>query len=84
MDVQQDFQDLLELLNKFSVKYMIIGGYALAYHGAPRYTGDIDIFVKPDSENAEKIINTLDEFVKNKRATGRKKDMSDLEALGFE
>ena len=41
---------------------MIVGGYALAYHGAPRFTGDIDVFVKPDRENAARIINALDDF----------------------
>lgn len=46
MEVQPDFRDLLALLNKHKVEYMIVGGYALAFHGAPRYTGDIDIFVK--------------------------------------
>jgi hypothetical protein len=127
---------------------MIVGGYALAYHGFPRYTGDIDIYVKPDIQNASKIIIALNEFgfgslgiqkedlespnkvvqlgvppiridiitsisgltwdetyphsvngkygdtpvkfiglkelILNKRAIGRKKDISDLESLGEE
>lgn len=62
MEVQPDFKNLLELFNAYKVKYMIVGGYALAYHGAPRYTGDIDIYVKPDSQNAERIMKALDEF----------------------
>jgi len=41
---------------------MIVGGYALAYHGAPRYTGDIDVFVKPDRKNAHRIVKVLEEF----------------------
>jgi hypothetical protein len=41
---------------------MIVGGYALAFHGAPRYTGDIDVFIKPDKENAQRIIKVLEEF----------------------
>ncbi|MBA7656338.1 hypothetical protein ES703_64262 [subsurface metagenome] len=53
MEVQPDFKGLLELFNAHKIKYMIVGGYALAYHGAPRYTGDIDIYVKPDLQNAE-------------------------------
>lgn len=148
MEVQQDFKDLLELLNAHKVQYMIVGGYALAFHGVPRYTGDIDIYVKPDNHNAKLIMNALidfgfgsigltsedfaqpdkvvqlgvppvridiitsisgvswedavtncthgnygnvpvkyiglNEFIKNKRSTGRKKDLSDLEALGEE
>jgi len=47
MEVQKDFRDLLELLDTHKVEYMIVGAYALAFHGAPRYTGDMDIFVKP-------------------------------------
>lgn len=52
MDVQPDFKELLVLFNTHHVEYMIVGGYALAYHGAPRYTGDLDLFVKPGLQNA--------------------------------
>ncbi|RKX78955.1 MAG: hypothetical protein DRP87_04920 [Spirochaetes bacterium] len=62
MEVQQDFRELLELFNKHRVDYIIIGSYALGFHGAPRYTGDLDILVKPDHANAEKIMHALDEF----------------------
>ncbi len=41
---------------------MIVGGYALAYHGSPRYTGDINIFIKPDSFNTKRILAALDDF----------------------
>ena len=148
MEIQTDFKELLELLNVHNVEYMIVGGYALAFHGAPRYTGDIDLFIKPDKENAQRIMRTLDEygfgsvgielsdleyenkviqlgvppvridiitsisgvkcedafsskvkgqygdvpvyyigldqFIKNKKSIGRKKDMADLEALGID
>jgi hypothetical protein len=148
MEVQQDFKELLELFNAHEVNYIIVGGYALAYHGAPRYTGDIDLFVKPDAENASRILIALrefgfgsvglttedfessnkvvqlgyppvrvdlitslsgvswseaydhceegvygdiptfyigrDQYILNKRASGRKKDLADLEALGEE
>ncbi len=43
MEAQKGFKDLFELLNAHKVEYMIVGAYALAFHGAPRYTGDIDI-----------------------------------------
>jgi aminoglycoside-2''-adenylyltransferase len=146
MEVQSDFKELLELFNSHKVDYLIAGGFALAYHGAPRYTGDIDLYVKPEAENAHRIINSLqdfgfgsldlvkedfmetgqiiqlgmppgridiitsisgvgweeakagkvtgtcgevpvsflgrEQFVKNKKATGRSKDLADLEALG--
>ncbi len=55
-------QNLLELLAAHRVEYMIVGGYALAFHGAPRYTGDMDIFVKPDPENAQRVIAALNDF----------------------
>jgi len=148
MEVQPDFRELLALFNANQVDYMVIGGYALAFHGAPRFTGDLDIFVKPDPENARCIVEALDQFgfksvdlsvddfqapdqvvqlgvppvrvdiltsitgvswaeaasgrvegrygeipvyyigreqfAANKRATGRKRDLADLEALGEE
>ena len=62
MEIQQDFKELLELFNTHDVEYMIVGGYALAFHGAPRYTGDIDIFVKAEEDNAVKVMAALDEF----------------------
>jgi len=62
MEVQQDFKDLLELFNKHKVDYIVVGGYALGFHGAPRYTGDLDIFVRPDAVNARRIMQALDEF----------------------
>jgi predicted nucleotidyltransferase len=62
MEVQKDFKELLELFNAHKVRYLIIGSYALAFHGAPRYTGDIDILVEPEAENATKILNALNEF----------------------
>jgi hypothetical protein len=146
MEVQQDFRDLLELFNKHKVDFIIVGAYALGFHGAPRYTGDLDVFVRPDPINARSIMQALsefgfgsvglsaadfekegkviqlglppvrvdiitsitgvsweqarlgrvkgqfgdlmvyfigrDDFIENKRALGRKKDIADLEAVG--
>ena len=62
MEIQPDFKELLALLNAHNVDYVIVGAYALAFHGAPRFTGDIDIFVKPDPKNAESILAALQEF----------------------
>jgi len=62
MEVQQDFRDLLALFNAHHVEYIIVGAHALAYHGAPRYTGDMDILVRPHPENAKRIMEALDEF----------------------
>lgn len=146
MEVQPDFRDLLALFGKHDVECMIVGGYALAFHGAPRFTGDIDIYVRPHPENAKRVLLALaefgfgsvgltaedfaepgrvvqlgvppvrvdlvtsltgiswdqanrgraqgtygsvpvsyigrEEFVANRKATGRKRDLADLEALG--
>ncbi len=60
--IPQDFKELLELLNSHKVEYIIVGSYALAFHGAPRFTGDIDLFVKPEGENAKRILAVLNEF----------------------
>jgi len=148
MEVQKDFKELLELFNGHKVEYMIVGAYALAYHGAPRFSGDIDIFVKPSLNNAQRILSALsafgfgslnltiddfqnpdsvvqlgvppvridiitsisgvtwqeadkgkakglygdipvhflgrEQYIANKRAIGRKKDLADLESLGEE
>jgi hypothetical protein len=62
MEIQEDFRDLLALFSEHKVEYVIVGAYALAFHGAPRYTGDIDIFVKPDPANAQRIMAALDKF----------------------
>jgi hypothetical protein len=148
MEIQEDYRELLVLFNDHNIEYMIVGGYALAFHGAPRYTGDLDIYVRPSAENAKRIIKALhnfgfgslglteadfkridnvvqlgvppvrvdiitsitgvscedafssrvvgsygdidiffigrEQFISNKRATGRKRDLADLESLGEE
>jgi hypothetical protein len=62
MEIHKDFKELLELLNSHKVEYLVVGGYALAFHGAPRFTGDIDLFVKPDAANAKRILEAMGEF----------------------
>jgi hypothetical protein len=62
MEIQNDFRELLVLLNARKVKFLIVGGYALAFHGAPRYTGDLDVFVMPDADNARNILIALNDF----------------------
>lgn len=62
MELQEDFKELLELFNKHKVEYVIVGAYALAFYGCPRYTGDLDILVKPDSNNAKKILKAIKDF----------------------
>jgi len=62
MEIRTDFKELLELFNKHKVEYLIVGGYALAFHGAPRFTRDIDLFVRPTRDNAVRILAALHEF----------------------
>ncbi len=62
MDIGQDFKEFIELLNKHKVEYLVVGGYAVAMYGYPRYTGDIDFWVKPSQENSKKIIVVLNDF----------------------
>ena len=62
METQPDFRELLALFNARHVEYLIIGGYALAFHGAPRFTGDLDIFVHPEAANAQRILSALEAF----------------------
>ena len=62
MNIQQDFEGLLKLLEDNHARYMIVGVYAVAYHGFPRLTKDIDIFFDNSKENVKKIIRTLVAF----------------------
>lgn len=57
-----DFREFVGLLNKHEVKYMIVGGYAVGIHGHPRYTGDLDIWLLPENENAVKILKAIKDF----------------------
>src|SRR5579871_714865 len=58
----QDWREFIALLNSHQVKYLIVGGYAVAYHGYPRTTGDIDFFVEISAENAHRIKSVIDDF----------------------
>ncbi len=57
-----DFKEFLRLLGKHHVKYLLIGGYAVGYHGYPHATIDMDIWIEQTSVNAEKTIDALREF----------------------
>jgi hypothetical protein len=60
--IPKDFKELLELLNSHNVDYLVVGAYALALHGSPRFTGDLDLYVKPDSDNARRVLAALNDF----------------------
>ncbi|MDX2305625.1 MAG: hypothetical protein NW226_22645 [Microscillaceae bacterium] len=59
MFFERDFKDFILLLNRFEAEYLIIGGYATAVHGYVRATGDIDFWVNPTEENAEKLLKIM-------------------------
>jgi hypothetical protein len=144
--MNQDFLDLLSAFTDHNVRFMVVGAYALAVHGRPRATGDLDVWIDPTPENAAHVMRALNQFgaptgqvtvddfsrpglvlqmglppvridvlteltgltfaeawperasaafgpltvnvigreafIKNKRATGRARDLGDIEALG--
>lgn len=61
-DLSNDFEELLAFLNAHRVRAIVVGGHALAFHGHPRYTKDLDVFVEPSSENAEALLGALSAF----------------------
>jgi hypothetical protein len=62
MLLEKDFVDFVELLNKHEVDYMVVGGYALAFHGEPRTTGDMDIWIDGTEANASRIVGVIQDF----------------------
>lgn len=62
MKISSDFRDLLTLLNECEVRYLIVGGYALAAHGFPRNTKDIDVFYEASPDNAARLMTALERF----------------------
>lgn len=64
MDIElpNDFKEFLKLLNSHEVKYLVVGGYAVGYHGYPRATNDLDVWVAIAPENARQLVQVLTEF----------------------
>ncbi len=62
MTLAQDFEDFVKLLNQHAVEYMVVGGYALAFHGKPRHTGDLDIWINISEDNALKLLSVIRDF----------------------
>jgi len=60
--LNSDFRDLLILLVDNRAEFVVVGAYAVAFHGAPRASGDIDLFVRPSPENAERVYDALTRF----------------------
>jgi hypothetical protein len=62
MSVNPDFRDLFAALNGASAEFLIVGGYALAVHGVPRFTKDLDVWIKATPDNAQRVWDALDAF----------------------
>ena len=62
VNLPPDFREFLRLLNEYQVEYLLIGGYAVAYHGYPRATADMDIWIPVRPQNAEKVVAALKAF----------------------
>jgi uncharacterized nucleotidyltransferase DUF6036 len=60
--LQTDLREFIELLNSHHVEYVVVGGHAVAFHGHPRFTGDMDFLIRPTPDNARRVLNVLDEF----------------------
>lgn len=72
--LSRDFKEFIELLNSNDVRYLVIGGYALAFYGKPRYTKDLDIWLECSEDNAQRERTS-------KQSTGRLQDLADVESL---
>lgn len=62
MNVAPDFEEFCALLNERHVEFVVVGAYALALHGAPRFTGDLDLLVRPSIENGRRLLDAIDAF----------------------
>ena len=62
MSLQKDLREFIELLNALDVRFVIVGAFAVAYHGYFRYTSDIDLFIDRSEENAGRIQSALEQF----------------------
>lgn len=62
MTIAPDFREFVACLNAREVRYLIVGGYAVAFHGHPRYTKDFDVWIERTPENVERLLAALDDF----------------------
>jgi hypothetical protein len=62
LDLAPDFDEFCALLTARAVEFVVVGAHALAFHGAPRFTGDLDILVRPTAENGARVLSAITEF----------------------
>ena len=62
MVLNNDFREFIASLNENNVRYLIVGGYAVGFHGYPRYTKNLDVWIEVSNENAENVVKALNQF----------------------
>lgn len=62
MSLNRDFVEFIACLNESGVEYLLVGGYAVAFHGRPRFTKAIDFWVRPEPANAQRVLDALARF----------------------
>lgn len=62
MPLNKDLREFVELLNSNKVDYLVVGAFAVAWYGYPRFTADLDILIRPESENAGRLLDALRQF----------------------
>ncbi len=62
MELNQDFREFFQSLNAHDVRYLVIGGFAVAFHGHPRYTKDIDVWIDCTAANSQRMVRALSDF----------------------
>ena len=62
MELNQDFKEFIQLLNAHNVRYLVIGGYAVNFHGYPRYTKDLDFWIWLNEKNIDNLLSALKAF----------------------
>jgi len=62
MQLSKDLREFVELLNSRKIKYLLVGGHAVALHGQPRYTGDVDFFIEASADNAALVASAVNDF----------------------
>jgi len=60
--LNKNFREFLKLLVENDVKFLVVGGYAVAVHGFPRYTGDMDVLIALNPKNAERVVRVFEKF----------------------
>lgn len=62
MEISQDYEDLFKVLNRYRIKYLVVGAYAVAYYAEPRFTKDLDIWIIPHLNDADRVYRALRAF----------------------